>query len=515
MASNRYDLSNHALRAKALETFFTAKNIRTHFGRIANQGNWFELELADEKIDADTIEFQQLILKLNQTCGTHLPLEIISLQQALRNIISQSETDNIFNQTACASLLVNCFNFEAIAFDVISGQLAVRTTSKEIGQLFTTLRHSQLQASNTQIGINLYDYLSSHSAAIFLVQKGQGQRPSLFLNNEFFPKDQVLLSEEPQADGSIKITPYMLVTQPITPPTYHFILDRSPSMAGDRLDTAKQSLLQFANILFQFAPHARLFINIFSTDSAPLRALPFLQADLINGALSRAIDGINTSGGTNIAKACLMKIREFLNNQNNVLLFTDGEDSTDDHASLSQELAALTSEQKIKNKFFIISFVKQPEILHELTQQFGSSFFVENTAQIQEVLASHHQLQTWAASRDLFTTRVQIVQSINGETVTEVYTNALMQSNQVEALTSFTVQPGDMVRIEVTDSFKQSLVTTTQIIGRIATPPNSPVKTRSPSPGPNSIFHHDASELAGLNSNDSDIAVVESSAKLN
>lgn len=499
MASNRYDLSNHAFRARALETFFTAKNIRNQFGRISNQGDWFELELADNHIKADSIEFQTLLLKLNQTCGTHLPLEIISLQQALQHIISQSEADNIFNHTACASLLANCFDFKTIIFDVLSGQLAVTTTSKEIGQLFTTLRHPQLQASNTQLGIKLYDYLSAHSAAIFLVQKGQGQPSSLFLNNQFFPKDQVLLSEESQADGSIKITPYMLVTQPITPPTYHFILDRSLSMEGEKLRTAKNSLLKFAQILFQFAPNARLNINTFSDDSIPLRPDAFRATDLNNGTLSRAIHGITTSGDTNIAKACRMKIREFLNNQNNVVLFTDGVDSTTDHASLAQELALLPAEQKIKNKFFIISFEKQPDVLEELTRQFRSSFFVEKTANLQDILADHGQLQTWAAARDLFTTRVQIAQSINGETVTQVYTNAMMQSNQVEALTSFTVQPGDEVHIEVTDSFNHSIVTTTQVIGRKAPPPITTENPRPASPGANSMFHHAISEKSSLN----------------
>lgn len=497
MSQTQYDLSNHTLRAKALETFFTAKAIRNHFGRIANQENWFELELASGDIDVNSIEFQQLLLKLNQTFGTHLPLKIIHLQHALQEIIALAETDNVFNQTACTSLLGNCFNFDSIDFDGVSGRLSVTPASPAIANLFTTLRHSQLHATDTQLGVKLYDYLSEHPAAIFLVHKGTGQHPSIVLNNQFFPREQVLLSQEAQADGSIQITPYMLVAQPLTPPDFHFLLDRSFSMIGERLITAKTSLIHFATILFQFEPRARLSINVFNQDSSALRTHPFLQADLANGTLAREINRIYSDGGTNIAKACWMKMREFLNNQNNVLLFTDGEDATTDHELLRQAFTTLSPEQKVKNKFFIISFVNQPDVLQELTREFGSELFVESTTQVQEVLAHHDQLQTWAASRDLFTTRVQVTQSINGETIHHVYSNAMMQSNQVEALRPFTVQPGDEVRIEVTDSSNRSIVTTQQIIGMSTTPPNTPVQTRPLSPGANSIFHHNAPESNG------------------
>lgn len=489
MSQTRYDLSNHTLRAKALEAFFTAQAIRNHFGRIANQENWFELELASGDIDVNSIEFQQLLLKLKQTCGVHLPLKSINLQHALQEIISLAETDNVFNQTACTSLLENCFNFDSIDFDEVSGRLSVPPASSAIANIFTTLHHPQLHATNTQLGVKLYDYLSTRPAAIFLVHKGTGQHPSIFLNNQFFPKEQVLLSEEAQADGSIQITPYMLVAQPTTPPDFHFLLDHSASMVGERLSTAKTSLIRFATILFQFEPRARLSINVFNEEYKALRTNPFLQADLTNGTLLQEINRINAYGGTNIARACRMKINEFLNNQNNVLLFTDGEDGTTDHVLLRQALTTVSPEQKVKNKFFIISFVNQPDVLQELTREFGSELFVEPTTQIQEVLAEHDQLQTWAASRDLFTTRVQVTQSINGETINQVYRNSMLQSNQVEALRPFTVQPGDEVLIEVTDSFNRSIVTARQIIGMSSTPPNSP-QTRPISPGGHSIFHH-------------------------
>ena len=497
MSQNRYDLSNHDLRAKALEHYFEATGIRSDFARIANHGDWFELELANRDADDSSFEFQQLLSKLNKTCDTQLRSHHLYLRQTLTDVIALATTDNVFNKTAANSLLGACFDFDSIAFDIVTGRFTVNMPSPAIANLFITLRHPHLHASNEQLGINLYEYISECAPAIFLMHRGPGHQVSILLNNQFFPKQKLLIKQEPQEDGSIKVTPYMFVSQPDTPANYHFILDHSPSMDGTRLDTAKSSIVNFATILFQFEPRARLFIHKFNDIYSELRATPFLLSDLNNGNLKYMVERIHPGGGTNIARACRAKIREFANNQNNVMLFTDGEDDTSEHTALQTELDGLSEEQKIRNKFFIISFVRQPNVLQNVTTAFGSQLFVEQSTHLQEVLANHDQLQTWAASRELFTTRVQILQNINGETTTHVYTAGMHQSNQLEALPSFSVQSGDEVSIEVMDSNNQTLLTTRQIIR--GTTPLAAIKADRPrSPNENSIFHHNQSELQQL-----------------
>ncbi len=491
MTQHCYDLSNHELRGKALESFFAVNGIRRNFARIANQGDWFALELVRSDLEVNSPEFQQLVGKINQTCGTNLPLQIISLQKALADLIQKAGTDNEADQTACAVLLNTLFEFDFVNFDLESGQLTVSSRSPTIAGLYTRLEHPHLAVSSTQLGIKLYELISALQPSIFLVHKGHGEAPIIFLNNHFLPKNRLLLSKEHQEDGSIKVTPYMIAEQPTIPANYHFILDRSESMLGERIETAKNSLLNFAQILFQFEPRAKLFINLFDSNYKPLSPTPFEATDLCNGRLASAIRTITGGSSTNIAKACLQKIREFADDQNNVLLFTDGEDTDRDHQALSQELDSLSPEKTVRNKFFIISFLQQPHVLQKMTQIFGSQLIVETTAALQDVMARHDQLQNWAACRELFTTRVLVQQKIDKSTTEVVSKKSMTQSNQLEALESITVQPGDEIEIEITDSSGRVLFTTREIIDHQLATENFLEQNRGIlSPGANSVFHH-------------------------
>lgn len=508
MSHTRYDLSNHNLRAEALTKFFDVRGIRSHFTKILSREDWIELECAQTHADILSPELQELCRQINQTCGTQLPVQVISLQSILSDVITRATTDNVFNQTACNSLLgTSCFDFHDLKFDGITGQLTINIPSTAIAQIFTSLKHELLHTSDTQLGILLYPYISAQPDAIFLIDMGKKNPPKLLLSQQFFPKEQLILHEEPQMDGSIKITPYMRIVTPTVPPDYHFMLDISTSMIGTSLQTAKKSLLHFAQILFQFAPNARLFINYFNMASHWLGSRPFLINDLQNGTLKREIDTIIAEGGTNIANASRQKIRECLlnQNQNNILLFTDGEDIKMDHGALIQDLNALTPEQKTRNKFFIISFAQQPEALLRLTQTFDSAFFIASTTELEKVLAEHGELQNWAASRDLFTTRVHIQHNLNEAPSDVSYTSVMMQSNQVEALPSFVAQPGDNIKIEVFDSFNQVLVSTQKIISSPQT--HTPLSDRPRSPAQNSVFHHDAKELPGQQINHNSVSV--------
>ncbi|MGV3740318.1 MAG: VWA domain-containing protein, partial [Gammaproteobacteria bacterium] len=496
MSHMRYDLSDHKLRARALKKFFEAQGMHSDFMNIESRESWFELELAAADTTIHSPELLQLGLQINQTCGTRLPVKEVSLQSVLRDVIKEAGTDNVFNKTACNAVLGTCFSFNDLGFDGETGQLSVSMPTAAIVPMFSSLEHDLLRVSDTQLGIFLYQYLSAQPNAIFFVNMGHNTPPKLFLNQNFFPKEQLILHEEPQEDGSIKITPYMRVTIPSTPPDYHFMLDRSSSMDGERLYTAKKSLLSFAQILFRFAPDTKLFINYFNEESCLLGRRAFLLNDLQNGTLKREINAINATGGTNIAGASRQKIRECIDKQtqNNILLFTDGQDEKHDHEALAEDLKTLTPEQKIRNKYFIISLVEQPEVLYTLTQTFGSGFFIAATTELEKILEKHGELQNWAAARDLFTTRIQVQQNLNNEIVGSSHTSVMMQSNQVEELPSFIVQPGDNVKIEVFDSFNNVLVSTQKIIGP------GPIRARTPdrprSPAQNSLFHHDETGLA-------------------
>ncbi len=138
-------------------------------------------------------------------------------------------------------------------------------------------------------------------------------------------RDNVLVVEDTQVIHTlIEITPSSEISRMRVPLNFALVLDRSGSMAGEKLHTMKQAVLQ---IIDQLDEQDFVSIVTFETQTEVLAASQPLKN---RNKLKRQVEKIQDGGGTNVApalNAALNLVSQKASDQrlNRIILLTDGE----------------------------------------------------------------------------------------------------------------------------------------------------------------------------------------------
>jgi Ca-activated chloride channel family protein len=162
------------------------------------------------------------------------------------------------------------------------------------------------------------------------------------------------------------------------------VLDRSGSMAGQKLDQAKEAA---QHLVRQLRDSDRLTLIHFGSDVRELRALPATDAN--KATMRRFIDGIIDDGGTNIGGALTTAERELRSGLgdykfNRIILITDGQPTE----GLTDSRSLIGVVQRIHGSGITVSAIGVGADFNEdLLQQFaeygaGSYGFMEDTAKL-------------------------------------------------------------------------------------------------------------------------------------
>lgn len=275
----------------------------------------------------------------------------------------------------------------------------------------------------------------------------------LYVPSDLFAPRKIFYIEEEINEQEKKITPFVLTPNSIQPPNYIFVLDTSGSMKGKSLNLLQQSVMRFAHALFEFQPNAVLSITRFNFKSSELGI--YKKENLQQ--LEETISNLSAHSSTHLYEAIDQKINPlYLSSEhNNILVLTDGEDSTGVESALRKQIDILQKNELVrtKNRLFLISYAqKQPEILHELTALFGSSIIDAKTTDFLKALSDEKKMRELIVARDLFTCRLTI------EGKKHSYQLPVSMGGQVHALKPVILKQGETFDIKVIDSAGQLLL---------------------------------------------------------
>jgi Ca-activated chloride channel family protein len=169
------------------------------------------------------------------------------------------------------------------------------------------------------------------------------------------------------------------------------VIDISGSMQGQKIASARESLIQFVNLL---GPGDRLQIIAFNNEMITLTTLTELGPK--RDDISRRISGITESGGTRLYDATLLAYQDLQANGNPkhiraVVLLSDGQD-TESSANLQQVMAKIGQDQEKGGnaiKFFTIAFGNDADedVLKQISDVTGGKQYKSDPTTIRKIYA--------------------------------------------------------------------------------------------------------------------------------
>lgn len=169
------------------------------------------------------------------------------------------------------------------------------------------------------------------------------------------------------------------------------LIDISGSMKGDKISTARTSLIQFINLL---SDRDRLQVTTFASQVAPLTPLSALSDKRTE--LTRRVSGIVEGGNTRLYDAVIAAHQELQangdpNHIRAIVVLSDGKD-TASTAGLDEALTAISDigeEGGAAIKLFTIGFGDDADkdVLKRLAESTGGKHYDGNPANINKVYA--------------------------------------------------------------------------------------------------------------------------------
>ncbi len=349
------------------------------------------------------------------------------------------------------------------ALDEQQDYLHIQLPSPIYAPLFNTLNYKYLSVDGEKLKFNIKEFLKAHQQELILID---GKSPLLFAHSDFFENKKVFYAEKRVSEDTIEVTPYFFVPDALSPPAYHFVLDTSISMKGERLTTMQHSVSEFADVLFQFQPDAVINITQFNSETKKVGMGSYRKADFAQ--LSNEIHQLKADGLTRLFGTVSEQLSKLSQStqHNNILLFTDGENSVgedekeiDALEKIVKSIEETSSLIPARNKFFILSYgVKQPDVLHQMVKVFGSHVLKTDTSDFQKALSEKGKLQEWAAARELFTCRLEVTDSSGLGAQTQEYVRSYDMSGQFVALKPKQYKDGETLHLTITDGNGKTLL---------------------------------------------------------
>ncbi|PWY56724.1 VWA domain-containing protein [Legionella qingyii] len=395
-------------------------------------------------------------------------LKRVTLADLLAEEITQATCiDNLTADThkkSCLAVL-NVLQLTGLDFTIDEQQeyLNIQLPSAAFAPLFNSLNYKCMSIEGEKIKFNVKEFLKNHKQELILID---GKSPLLLAHSNSFEDKKVFYAEKRVSEDTLEVTPYFFVPEALTPPTYHFVLDTSDSMQGQRLTKLKKSVIEFADALFKFQPDAVINITEFNSETKNVGMGSYRKEDFFQ--LSQNVNGLKAKGYTRLFGTVSDQLSMLMksNQHNNILLFTDGENTIGDNNALSialeKSVTSLKNESSIipaRNKFFILSYgVIQASILDEVAKLFGSLVLNTDTIDFAEALEKKEKLQEWAAVRELFTCRMEVTDNTTLDAKSEEYVCSYDMSGQFVALKSKQYKDNETLYLTITDSNGKTLL---------------------------------------------------------
>lgn len=328
-----------------------------------------------------------------------------SMVDLVRETIKQNVKDKKQKETCDAILSIHeqsgCSSFDGQreCFNV--------TLPKYVLAVFASLEWHALTVEKSTINVAVDVCLRAQPNAIVLIEKPE---PLMLIHTSLLESKKVFYAEKQQGEN-VEITPYLFVPRTSYPPVFHFVLDTSRSMQNEnRLPLLKQSVICFAKEIFAVQPQTTISITQFNGSINP--AVTYGKDSL--NKLEQDVESIKINAGTQLYGATLGQLQSLQNSDchNNVLLFTDGENTVGKDGLLQQKIDELREGSDLvraRNRFYIIScMAKQPQIMHDVAALFGSPVISSDDGNFQKALSQEGELAQWVVSRELFTIRLEV-----------------------------------------------------------------------------------------------------------
>ncbi|RUR14883.1 VWA domain-containing protein [Legionella septentrionalis] len=456
------NLVNNQLRSANMQQLLQAMNLDLNGVDVVCQDERVIL-CTTKNIKKLAVDMQNLL----QVNMVKYNVKQVTLAELIENEIKQASGKNLLtheiNKQSClaifnllkASLQYN-LNKEKEYFEI-------NLPEPVYADLFETLEYKYISVDSGKIKFNIKEFLNQHKEELILIE---GPSSHLFMHSDLFKNKQIFYAERKINEDKIAVTPYFLIPNALTPPEYHFVLDISESMHGNRLEVLKTSVMSFAKALFNFQPNA--VINIIQFNDKIVKLGQYSKEQYNNLCLN--VKAMQASGGTSLFKAVINQVAPLLTSrkQNNTIVFTDGENTLGNEAELKKTLQQQIETVKnlklaaARNKFFIISLgAAQPEILNEVSQAFHSNVISTNTSDFMEALSDQGKLEAWAASRELFTVRLEI--SDNSDIEVKEYVRDM--SGQFVSLDTMECEKTKSIHLTIMDSNGSVLLDDTRDFG--------------------------------------------------
>ncbi|CEK11373.1 VWA domain-containing protein [Legionella hackeliae] len=409
--------------------------------------------------------------KLLQKDTKKPPFKRVTLANLIaEDIAVATSSDNATAETHKKSCLAILGVLETIGLeetlDKEQEYFEIKFPSPVYAPLFSSLTYKYISIQDEKIIFNIKEYLKDHKEELILIDS---KKPYLFAHSESFESKKIFYAEKKVSDDTVEVTPFFFVPSSLTPPVYHFNLDTSDSMGttdsmeGTRLKTLKRSVIQFAKALFEFQPDA--VINLSQFNDTTKNVGVYRKKDI-----DQLCDDVNKLRATGLT--CLydttLKLLSYLaksNQHNNVLLFTDGENTVGKSEEQIEALKLAISSLKkgsplplARNKVCVVSYdVNQPDIMHEVAELFHSSIVKTQTVDFTNAL-SKGELQTLAAVRELLTCRIGVVGNSNSNMQLEEYVLSCDMSGQFTPLEPKLCKNNESLSVTIIDGNGKTLL---------------------------------------------------------
>jgi hypothetical protein len=471
-------LANNALRTKNMAALLIDMGIKGGGVRCTN-----ELMVLTPHTPQESTSFTQEIQKL-------LKIDTpASVQQFTLNELLAQE----INSATCADMMMSETNKRALhallpilkldfVFNEEQEFLDIPLPSPAYASLFSLLNYHYLIVKGDTLRFDIKDYLKAHREELFLIE---GANPILFSLPLWFEQKQVFYAYKEVSADEVEVTPHIFIPRAAQPPHYHFVLDTSDSMGiaskqnpqRTRLQMLQESAIKFAEALFEFQPNAVIKITQF--DSTIQQVGVYHKKDF--PGLSQDITRLYPRNSTCLFATALEQLAALAGSKDhtNTLLFTDGENTLGNEyaltAELEQNIASLQQGSPLvlaRNKLFIISYgVNQPAILHRVTDLFCSPVINTNSPDFIAALSEQNKMQEWAASRELFTCRMEVIAN-SAVQKEESYVRTYDLSGQFTALAPIRCKAQEGLKLTVLDGNGDVLLVDSQplAMNRVAPP---------------------------------------------
>lgn len=324
-------------------------------------------------------------------------------------------------------------------------------TDKEYNVLFDNIMNSLYQGlfeygGNSSFKTFVLEYLNEKMSGMAIRHVSTDEFPQVTADISVSDKDYVLTKENLSVtDSGTEITDFTLEQIEVSDLSLVFVLDKSGSMSGDRIEKSKEAI---KSCISQLESGAQMGLVSFESDST-------LECGLTDSGtiVSGSVDGIEASGGTNISAGLATGVELLAGRSGTkvIILLSDGQGSGSNLSEVVSEAAA---------QGIVIYTIGLPgcdeETLQSIAANSGGQFImVEDTAMlsatyddIQSAVTNSYRL-TYHVEGDKENRKITVVDAGSGHEAARYY-STVKPEPEVPA-----DEPEDTNDTQVADFYRQ------------------------------------------------------------